>query len=66
MRRQSAVARYGRIDIVFNNAGYGLLGAVEETTPDEARAIVETNFLGTFLVTRALLPQLRSKAPVTS
>jgi NAD(P)-dependent dehydrogenase (short-subunit alcohol dehydrogenase family) len=56
---QSAVARYGRIDIVFNNAGYGLLGAVEETAPDEARAIVETNFLGTFLVTRALLPQLR-------
>ena len=58
---QAAVARYGRIDIVFNNAGYGMLGAVEETSPEEARAIVETNFLGTFLVTRALLPQLRQQ-----
>jgi NAD(P)-dependent dehydrogenase (short-subunit alcohol dehydrogenase family) len=58
---QSAVARCGRIDVVFNNAGYGLLGAVEETSPDEARDIVETNFLGAFLVTRALLPQLRKQ-----
>jgi NAD(P)-dependent dehydrogenase (short-subunit alcohol dehydrogenase family) len=56
---QSAIAHCGRIDVVFNNAGYGMLGAVEETSPDEARAIVETNFLGTFCVTRAFLPQLR-------
>lgn len=58
---QSAVARFGRVDVLFNNAGYGLLGAVEETSPDEARAIFETNFLGTFLMTRALLPQLRQQ-----
>ncbi len=58
---RSAVSRFGRIDVLFNNAGYGLLGAVEETSPDEARAILETNFLGTFLMTRALLPQLRKQ-----
>jgi NAD(P)-dependent dehydrogenase (short-subunit alcohol dehydrogenase family) len=58
---RAAVARHGRIDVVFNNAGYGLLGAIEETSPEEARAILETNFLGTYLVTRALLPQLREQ-----
>jgi NAD(P)-dependent dehydrogenase (short-subunit alcohol dehydrogenase family) len=58
---RSAVARFGRVDVLFNNAGYGLLGAVEETSPDEARAILETNFLGTFLMTRALLAQFRKQ-----
>ena len=58
---KSAIERFGRIDVLFNNAGYGLLGAVEETSLEEARAILETNFLGTYLVTRALLPQLRSQ-----
>ncbi len=56
---QAAVKRLGRVDVLFNNAGYGLLGAVEETSADEARAILETNFLGTFLMTRTLLPQFR-------
>jgi NAD(P)-dependent dehydrogenase (short-subunit alcohol dehydrogenase family) len=56
---RSATARFGRVDVLFNNAGYGLLGAVEETSLDEARAIIETNFLGTFAMTRALLPQFR-------
>ena len=57
----AAIARYGRIDVLFNNAGYGLLGTVEETSASEARAIFETNFFGTMLVTQAALPQLRQQ-----
>lgn len=58
---RAAVARLGRVDVLFNNAGYGLLGAVEETSLEEARAILEANFLGTFLLTRALLPHMRKQ-----
>jgi NAD(P)-dependent dehydrogenase (short-subunit alcohol dehydrogenase family) len=55
----AAVSRCDRIDVVFNNAGYGMLGAIEETSLDEAREIFATNFFGTYNVTRAILPQLR-------
>ena len=57
----AAFARYGQIDVLFNNAGYGLLGAIEETSASEARAIFETNFFGTLLVTQAALPHLRQQ-----
>jgi NAD(P)-dependent dehydrogenase (short-subunit alcohol dehydrogenase family) len=58
---RSVVERFGRIDVVFNNAGHGMLGAIEETSLEEAREIFDTNFFGTFNVTRALLPQLRQQ-----
>jgi len=58
---QQAVERAGRIDVLVNNAGYGLFGAVEETSEAEARQVMETNFFGGLAVTRALLPQLREQ-----
>jgi NAD(P)-dependent dehydrogenase (short-subunit alcohol dehydrogenase family) len=55
------VRRFGRIDILCNNAGYGLRGAVEEVTEDEVRAQMETNFFGAFWMTQAVLPQMRQQ-----
>ncbi len=58
---QAAIARFGRIDVLVNNAGYGLLGAVEETTADEVRRLYETNVFGLLNVTRAVLPAMRER-----
>ncbi|MFI5613729.1 oxidoreductase [Amycolatopsis sp. NPDC051903] len=55
----AAVARFGRLDVVVNNAGRGLLGAVEEGTDEEIRALYETNVFGVLAVLRAVLPVLR-------
>lgn len=58
---QQAVQRAGGIDVLVNNAGYGLFGAVEEVSDAEARHVMETNFFGALNVTRALLPQFREQ-----
>ncbi len=55
------VARFGRIDVVHNNAGYGLFAAVEEASDEEARAIFDTNVFGVLNVLRATLPVLRAQ-----
>ncbi|MFD4179579.1 SDR family NAD(P)-dependent oxidoreductase [Rhodococcus sp. NPDC058514] len=56
-----AVDTFGRIDIVVNNAGYGLMGTVEEVSEEQARAQMETNFFGALWVTQAAIPQLRAQ-----
>ncbi len=58
---QSAVAHFGRLDVLINNAGYGVVGAFEETPDAELRAQMETNFFGAMNVTRAALPVLRAQ-----
>ncbi|MFF0271649.1 SDR family NAD(P)-dependent oxidoreductase [Kribbella sp. NPDC004536] len=64
-RLQSAVdaglQRFGRIDFVANNAGYGVFGAVEEATDAQVRAIFDTNVHGVLNVLRATLPTLRAQ-----
>jgi NAD(P)-dependent dehydrogenase (short-subunit alcohol dehydrogenase family) len=56
---KAAVERFGRIDVLVNNAGYGLLGAVEEATGAEIEALYRTNVFGLLAVTRAVLPHMR-------
>ena len=53
------VRRFGKIDVLVNNAGFGLLGAVEETTAQEVERIYRTNVFGLLNVTRAVLPIMR-------
>ena len=56
-----AMQRYTRIDVLVNNAGRGLLGAVEEVSDDEVRDLFETNVFGLLTVTRAVLPIMRQQ-----
>ncbi|UGQ11689.1 SDR family NAD(P)-dependent oxidoreductase [Yinghuangia sp. ASG 101] len=53
--------RYGRIDVLVNNAGRGLVGAVEETTDAELRDLMELHFFGPAALTRAVLPHMRGR-----
>jgi len=58
---QRAVDHFDRLDVVVNNAGYGLFGMVEEVTEQQARDQVEVNLFGALWVTQAALPHLRAQ-----
>lgn len=58
---EQAHAYFGRLDIVLNNAGYSLVGTIEEGSADDIRALYETNILGPVSVIQAALPLLRKQ-----
>ncbi len=58
---EQAHAHFGKLDIVFNNAGYSLVGTIEEASVDEVRAMFETNVYGPMAVIQAALPLLRKQ-----
>ena len=56
-----AFAAFGTIDVVVNNAGYGVYGAAEEVADERIRRVLDTNLLGSIRVIRAVLPHLRAQ-----
>lgn len=58
---EQAHAHFGKLDIVLNNAGYSLVGTIEESSADDIRALYETNILGPVSVIQAALPLLRKQ-----
>jgi len=58
---QTALDRFGRIDVVINNAGYGVFKNVDEISVDEWDALMATNVKGTFVLTKAALPTLKAQ-----
>ncbi len=57
----AAAARFGSIDVVVNNAGYGLVGPFEASTPEQVERQIQTNVIGLMNVTREIIPQFRER-----
>lgn len=57
----AAIQRFGRIDVLVNNAGYGLVGAIEEVSETEARDILDTDLLGALWLTQAAVARMREQ-----
>jgi NAD(P)-dependent dehydrogenase (short-subunit alcohol dehydrogenase family) len=62
---KAALAEFGRIDVVVNNAGHGSVGAVEELTMAELRTLMDVMFFGAVAVTKAVVPHLRRQGSGT-
>jgi NAD(P)-dependent dehydrogenase (short-subunit alcohol dehydrogenase family) len=58
---KDAIAAFGRVDVLVNNAGYGIAGGIEEATEEEFLPVFDTNVFGLIRVTRAFLPQFRTQ-----
>ncbi|MFS4494558.1 oxidoreductase [Maribacter sp. 2308TA10-17] len=58
---QTTISKFGRIDVLVNNAGMGFVGAIEETSMEEVRTVFEANFFGTLKLTQAVLPFMRKE-----
>ena len=58
---KQAYEHFGQLDVIVNNAGYGLFGAIEEISESEARSQIETNLFGALWITQAALPYLRTQ-----
>jgi NAD(P)-dependent dehydrogenase (short-subunit alcohol dehydrogenase family) len=58
---EAAVAAFGHLDVVVNNAGYGLSGTVEEVAEHDVRQLFDTNFFGALWVCQAVVPHLRRR-----
>src|SRR5690349_10943839 len=61
MAVKDIIAKSGRIDVLVNNAGFGIAGALEDLTIDEIKQQFETNFFGVIRVTQEVLPFMRSQ-----
>jgi len=58
---QATLDRFGRIDVLVNNAGVGFSGTIEETTEADMRELMDVNYMGAFNLTRAVLPHMRRR-----
>lgn len=58
---ESIISKYAQIDYLVNNAGVGFTGAIEETSMDEVRLVMNANFFGTLKITQSVLPHMREK-----
>lgn len=56
---ETVTERFGRLDVLVNNAGYGLIGAIEEVSEEESRSIIDTNLLGPLWLSQSAIPIMR-------